>query len=269
LSARLVFDAEHYKRLNAARGAVVREILAELRGSLTLETAIDVGCGVGYFSELLRSQGLSVVGIDGRAENVAEAGQRYTGILFREVNAEDPKLAMLGSFDVCFCFGLLYHLENPFLAVRNLRALTKKVLLVEAVTFPGRDPVMALIDEEVHEDQGLRHFAFYPTEACLIKMFYRSGFPYVYELISQPAHPEYHESAAGRRTRTMLAASLIPIETGKLRLAPEPVSEIRPWDPASGVSGSETVIKLREFAGKSFAKKIETLKRVVSKSNQK
>lgn len=270
MKAPLVFDAEHYEKLNAARGAVVTELIADLRGSSAdLRSAIDVGCGVGYFSGLLRSNGFDVTAIDGRAENVEEARRRQRGIQFHQFNAEDSELLGLGTFDLCFCFGLLYHLENPFLTIRLLRALTKNLLLVEGVTFPGSEPIMALIDEVTLQDQGLHHLAFYPTEACLIKMLYRAGFPCVYGFTSRPQHPEYRSSADGRRVRTMLAASLCPVESQKLQLVTEPASKIRPWDPMSGIQGQPTTQKLRRFIDKPFSEKLEALKRVVKNPKQK
>lgn len=266
MNAPAVFDADHYAKLNASRGEVVLALLADLRGSLELRTAIDVGCGMGYFSGLLQSNGFEVTAVDGRMGNVAEARHRYADIKFHEFNAEDPALASLGSFDLCLCFGLLYHLENPLQAIRNLRALTKSILLIEAVTFPGTEPIMALIDEEVLEDQGLRHFAFYPTEACLIKMFYRAGFCHVYGLIIQPQHPGYHSAAGARRTRTVLAASLKPLQSEMLHRISEPASLIRPWDPESGLETPQAVQRLRRFVGKPLSEKIETIKRVVKKT---
>jgi hypothetical protein len=158
-------------------------------------------------------------------------------------------------------------LENPFLAARHLKALTKSLLLIEGVIFPGDDPVMALIDEEPLQDQGLQHVAFYPSEACLAKMFYRVGFSYVYGLVTQPSHPEYHESADRRRIRTILAASFQPIDSAKLYLLPEPASKIRPWNPAR-FDGDETLHKLRRFANRPLSEKIATLKRVVKPKQQ-
>src|SRR5260370_25558098 len=143
LSSPRVFDQAHYDSLNVARGAKVSEILSELKDKLGLQTAIDVGCGFGYFSALLGSLGLAVSGVEGRRENAEEAARRTPGVVFHTLNAEDPALASLGRFDLVFCFGLLYHLENPFLAVRHLHAITEKILLVECVVFPGSEPIMA------------------------------------------------------------------------------------------------------------------------------
>ena len=268
MQAPLVFDADHYARLNATRGSVVTEMIADLRSGVDLRSAIDVGCGLGYFSELLRSNGFQVTGVDGRAENVEEARLRYRDIQFHKFNAEDSDLLGLGTFDLCFCFGLLYHLENPFLAIRHLRALTKTLLLVEGVILHGTEPIMALVDETPLRDQGLHNFAFYPTEACLIKMFYKAGFSHVYSLLSPPQHPDYHSSSDCRRVRTILAASLHPIRSAKLKAITEPESNFKPWDPTSGIEASRTTERLLRFAGKPFSEKVATLKRVVKKPNK-
>lgn len=237
MSSTRIFDAEHYESLNASRAAAVRRFLSEMKGPLNLRSAIDVGCGLGYFSELLRSLGLDMTAVDGRRENVEEAARRNPEMRFHTMSAEDPSLPTLGEFDLVFCFGLLYHLENPFLAIRHLKAMTRRLLLVEAVILPGEAPLMNLVDEGSSEDQGLNHIAFYPTESCLVKMFYRSGFRFAYRFAPLPDHPGYRWANGLPRVRTMLAASFEPISSSLLEGVREPVTSIQPSDAAS-VAGS-------------------------------
>jgi 2-polyprenyl-3-methyl-5-hydroxy-6-metoxy-1,4-benzoquinol methylase len=258
-----IFDQPHYGELDRARGEVVSRLLAELKPMLNLQTAVDVGCGLGYFSGFLRSLGMQVTAVDGREENVEETQRRNPSIKVHCYNAEDSGLRTLGRFDLVFCFGLLYHLENPLLAIRNLQAMMGKLLLVEGVIFPGSDPVMALIDEEIHEDQGLNHIAFYPTEACLVKMLYRSGFSSVLRLVQQPAHSHYHSAGGVRRVRTILAAAHGSIDSAQLAQVAEISSPIRPWDPVSGIRQGDPVQKLRRFAEKSLPEKVKSLKRII------
>ena len=260
-----MFDYHHYELLNRARGEVVTRLLAELKDPLQLRTAVDVGCGVGYFSGVLQSLGFEVTGVDGRRENVEEAARRNPEVSFHTMSVEDPELRSLGPFDLTFCFGLLYHLENPFLAIRHLHAMTKSLLLVESVIFPGDEPAMILIDEEIHEDQGLEHIAFYPTEACLIKMFYRVGFAYVYTLRRQPNHSEYSRTPETRRVRTMLAASVVPLKSSGLELVKEPSSEIRPWDARIAQVPVTAAQKLRRFASKPLPDKVKSIQRMIKK----
>jgi SAM-dependent methyltransferase len=265
LNAPRVFDYQHYDLLNRARGEVVTRLLAELKDPLQLRTAMDIGCGVGYFSGVLQSLGFAVTGVDGRRENVEEAARRNPKVSFRTYSVEDPGLRSLGTFDLTFCFGLLYHLENPLLAIRHLHAMTKSLLLVESVIFPGDEPAMVLIDEEIHEDQGLEHIAFYPTEACLIKMFYRVGFGYVYTFRRQPNHSEYSNTAETRRVRTMLAASVVSLNSSHLELVKEPSSEIKPWNGQTAQVPVTAAQKLKRFANKPLPDKVKSIQRMIKK----
>jgi SAM-dependent methyltransferase len=263
MSAMRVFDYNHYEALNSSRGAVVSALLKELKRPLGLQTAIDVGCGLGYFSGLLQSLGLDVTGVDGRQENAKEASARWPSIKFHTMNAEDQQLPSFGTFDLVFCFGLLYHLENPLLAIRNLRAMTKSLLLVEGLVYPGEEPIMGLVDEMPYEDQGLQHYAFYPTEACLLKMIYRAGFPCVYRFVTPPDHPEYHDTPKLRKNRTILAASLTPIPSELLVAAPEPRGATNPARLPPDPLSEDAISKLRRFADKSMPQKMEAIKRLV------
>jgi hypothetical protein len=112
-------------------------------------------------------------------------------------------------------------LENPFRAIRSLHQLTSKVLLIESMCASGARPNMELVDESHDENQALNYVAFYPSEPCLVKMLYRSGFPYVYAFETLPGHPLFHASFWRRKARTMLVASKEPLTAPGLQLTPE------------------------------------------------
>jgi SAM-dependent methyltransferase len=258
-----VFDRSHYDSLNRARGDVVRTILASVASEHPIRTAIDVGCGFGYFSGLLSSLGFEVTAVDGREENVREAQRRFPAISSRVMDAEDAALRSVGQFDLVFCFGLLYHLENPFLAIRHLRAISSDLLLVESVIYQGSDTIMGLVDECPQDDQGLNHVAFYPTENCLIKMFYKAGFPFVYRVAAKPRHPEYSSSRGSRKVRTMIAASLSELRSDALDPAEEPRTLVRPWEFQGEGTKISATDKFRRFAKKSLADKAHSVRRLL------
>ena len=263
MSAPLVFDQQYYSLLNRARGDVVSRLLTELKPRLNLQTAVDVGCGVGYFSQFLKSLGLDVTALDGRQQNLDEAQRRNPDVHFLRLNAEDPAMRSLGKFDLVFCFGLLYHLENPMLAIRHLQEMSAKLLLVEAVVQPGDEATMALIEESPHQDQGMNHIAFYPTELCLLKMFYRAGFSHAYTFSTQPNHPEYGARHGRPRIRTMLAASHASIQSQFLVRAPEPKSPIHPCVLPETPPKNSAADKIKRFARKPLPEKVKAIKRIV------
>jgi SAM-dependent methyltransferase len=259
LASTRIFDQQHYDLLNSSRGEVVSRLLAEIKMPLGLRTAVDVGCGLGHFSGLLQSIGFEITGVDGRQQNVEEAQRRNPNIRFLRFDAEDPSLLSLGRFDLVFCFGLLYHLENPLLAIRHLRAMTEKVLLVEGVIFPGDEPTMGLVDEGPSEDQGLNHIAFYPTEACLQKMLYCAGFRFVYRFTAPPEHPGYHRNGRIPKIRTMLAASHELITSSQLEVVPQPSTPIQPWDAENVAANTSSAEALRGFSQKRLSEKLKIL----------
>ena len=166
------FDQKEYRQLIEARGETIRRAMRRLKPALGLSNAVDAGCGVGFFSQTLAECGLNVCGFDGRGENVAEARRRFPHIPFEQGDIEERAILQLGRFDLVLCFGLLYHLENPLRAIRNLRGLTEKCLLLESMCLPEEKPSMLLREEPRQEDQGLRDMACYPSEGSLVKMLY-------------------------------------------------------------------------------------------------
>ncbi|HUL35288.1 MAG TPA: class I SAM-dependent methyltransferase [Candidatus Eisenbacteria bacterium] len=229
MSSTWVFDQSHYDALNAAREETIRRILPDLMQRMNLKTALDLGCGLGHYANVLHSQGFDVLAVDGREENVIEAKRRYPDLRFQIADAQDPSLADLGKFDLVFCFGLLYHLENPFSVVRSISALASKLVLIEGIVYPSPEPVMVLMDENTGVDQGLNFMAFYPSETCLIKMLRRAGFAHCHNPSRMPAHPEYHKGANGFRRRTVVAAAKEAIESSLLSTWADPSPEFSPW----------------------------------------
>ena len=232
------FDQRHYRKLIEARAETIRRVVGKIHSPFRLATALDAGCGVGFFSKTLEECGLSVCGFDGRAENVAEARNRFPGIPFECADIEDPAILELGRFDFVLCFGLLYHLENPLLAIRHLRALAEKILFVESMCFPEERPSMLLREEPREDDQSLSDIACYPSESFLVKMLYRTGFNAVYRVIPLPDHDDFQDTAGHARRRTVLLASTIPVDVAGFRLCLEPRENQDPWAKNQGARAS-------------------------------
>ena len=240
------FDRSDSQEFTNARQNFVASFLEGAKHDVALSSALDVGCGVGYFTKFLSDLGFTAVGVDGREENSAESRRRYPGLTFVTANAEELVANEIGTFDLVLCFGLLYHLENPFRAIRKLHELTGKILLIESMCVPGEQARMELLDEGADDDQGLNYVAFYPSEPCLIKMMYRAGFPHVYRFAQLPDHAYYNSNIWQNRRRTMLAASYAPLNFPELKLAEEPIRPVH----AETDSWSTGLRKLRVALGK-------------------
>jgi SAM-dependent methyltransferase len=218
-----VFDHPAQAEFMVARREFIGRFLPEWKQALGLRTVLDVGCGVGYFAASLRDMGFEVTAVDAREANISEARRRHPGIDFRVADVEDAQLAALGRFDLVLCFGLLYHLENPFRTMRSLYALTAKLLLVESICLPQETPLLLLFDEPAGEDQSLQSVSCYPSEGALVKMAFRSGFPHVYRFRELPDHDNFQRVVGLDRIRTMLAAATGELNFPLLDPAVEPL----------------------------------------------
>jgi len=223
------FDSPETREITLVRQGVLDHLVKDLRQQWDLQTALDVGCGVGYFSKTLADLNFRARAIDGRAENAAKAQRRYPEISFRTQNAEELQAANLGTFDFALCAGLLYHLENPFRAIRGLRAVTGKILLIESMCAPGPEPCLQLLDEYSSDDQGLNYVAFYPTESCLTKMHYRAEFPFVYGFANPPDYRAFRRTADRKKERILLVAATKFLNSPGLALLQVPCREWELW----------------------------------------
>jgi FkbM family methyltransferase len=255
----LVFDMPHTVRITEARIKFLNKLLPELKDSLGFGTALDVGCGVGYFSRYLADLDLRVTAVDLRNNNVEEAKKRSPDVQFHIADIEDRSILELGSFDLVFCFGLLYHLENPFRAIRNLYSLTASTLLIETMCIPEQAPVLCLRDEPQHQDQASRFVALIPSEACLVQMCHRAGFPFVYRCTTLPDHEHFRSTLSQKRVRTMLAASKAPLKSASLELAQESRSVSDPWS-TIWTKETQLVHQLRRFLQKPRVEQAQALR---------
>lgn len=260
MPSRFVFDQPHYRALDDARIEFLRNLLPAWKRELRLNSALDVGCGVGHFSALLQQFGFEVNAFEGRAENAEEARCRVAGLKVHAGEVEEISSFGLGSFDLVLALGLLYHLENPFRAIRQLRDMTRQLLVIESMCVDDPNPVLCLRDEGHGEDQGLRYVAFYPSEACLAKMLYRAGFSFVYRFLNLPNHPDFSARLGKRRVRTMLAASTEPLSATYWAQMTEPATSADPWVSTLGRTWNQ-VARLGRFALKPWPEKMATLRR--------
>src|SRR5579859_2072484 len=57
------FDRKEYRALIEAREQTLRRIVKRLKPALGLSTAVDAGCGVGFFSQTLAECGCALAGL--------------------------------------------------------------------------------------------------------------------------------------------------------------------------------------------------------------
>jgi ubiquinone/menaquinone biosynthesis C-methylase UbiE len=184
---------------------------------------LDIGCHEGFYSLAMARLGLRrVVGMDAREEIlrrarfVAEA-QGLGSIEYKRGLVEKLEQDEGRQYDLTLFLGILYHVENPMLCLRNVAAVTREMCVIEtqvidevegtaewgarAWTRPYRG-VIALIDEsgEFHDgsrETGVTPLGVCPSPRALTTMLRHAGFRRV--LFVKPPADAYEQHARGKR----------------------------------------------------------------------
>jgi len=132
-------------------------------------------------------------------------------------------LAPLGTFDVVFYLGSLYHMENPLQAMRNVAAVTKEMAVIEteAASFPPFDQRALCEFFESDELNGDISNWWSPNDKALAGLCRAAGFSRVDAIIDAQFHtaktaqdislPRKLRSAAGSMLRKL--SLLKPLES--------------------------------------------------------
>ena len=183
----VAFDTDAALAINRARLAWLGDAQLPIEHSRVL----DIGCGVGHFISFYADRGCTVVAVDGRRENIAELQQRYPNVDARVADAQRIDPEAYGSFDVIHCFGLLYHLESPIAALRNIAAMCRRLLILETMVCDSSRPVSVLVDETKTVSQAMDGLGSRPSPSFLALALNRVGFDHVYGAAMPPDHPDF------------------------------------------------------------------------------
>jgi tRNA (mo5U34)-methyltransferase len=140
----------------------VRLARLDLPASLAGQTVLDIGAWDGFFSFEAERRGASrVVAADyyswhgggWGSKQGFELARRTLGSKVEDVDIDVMDLSpdRIGTFDVVFFLGVLYHLRHPLLALERVASVTRKLLILETVVdlvginrpaaafYPGRE----------------------------------------------------------------------------------------------------------------------------------
>jgi tRNA (mo5U34)-methyltransferase len=140
--------AEELRSIHETRAEMLfQEIDRRYPGGLSGFRCLDVACNEGYFSHLLYQRGAQVTGIDIRPFNIERA------LAVREIYGFDPDRLQFKvcdffalpdegeEYEIVLFLGLLYHLENPMLAIRQLHKNTRSLCAIETQLTRQQNPI--------------------------------------------------------------------------------------------------------------------------------
>ncbi|HEY3541223.1 MAG TPA: class I SAM-dependent methyltransferase [Gaiellaceae bacterium] len=214
------FETPDAHAINRAR----LEHLDSLGLDLAGRSVLDVGAGPAHLAQYFVGRGCRIVSTDARPENVEQAKRLYPGHDARVLDVERDDVAAFGRFDIVFCYGLLYHLEDPLLVLRKLVDVCDDLFLLETMVCDSALPILRLEDEYLSLNQALRGIAHRPSPAWVAMAFDRIGVHNVYTARTPPQHPDYDvdwrnnldTARDGHLLRAIFVASRTPLTNDRL-----------------------------------------------------
>jgi glycosyltransferase involved in cell wall biosynthesis/SAM-dependent methyltransferase len=99
-----------------------------------IRRVIDIGCHRGWHIENILSVEFShaeIIGVEPKLDNYLECVKLKTDkINFLQLDCRDLRQETLGVFDVVWCWGLIYHLDDPTLLMKSLQSITHSTSVI-------------------------------------------------------------------------------------------------------------------------------------------
>ena len=166
--------------------------LLQIPADLTGKSVLDIGAWDGFFSfEFERRGAKRVLAIDQFAWDDNRAWPRgldcfllarevfKSKVEYRRLDAHDLDPASIGTFDLVFCAGVLYHLRHPLLALEKIRSVTAGQLILEThALIPAvheRSTLMTIFPGD-HEGHRRNLDCGFPTKAWVSAALVTAGF---------------------------------------------------------------------------------------------
>lgn len=112
--------------------------LMQIPNDLTNKRVLDIGAWDGFFSFEFERRGAKVLSVDiwdeAALANFLFARKKLnSNVEYKRIDVHDLDPNMIGTFDLVFCAGVLYHLRYPVRALERIRQVTNGVLILETV----------------------------------------------------------------------------------------------------------------------------------------
>lgn len=161
----------------------------ELPEDLTGKRVLDIGCWDGFYSFEAERRGAEVVSVDcWRPEKYFVAHEALQSrAQFHELSVYEVTRDRLGSFDIVFFLGVLYHLRHPLLALERVCEVTRDCALIEShVIDHARATAYPNMEFYEQAELGGQYDNWWgPNSECLLRMTRAAGFVRVQALRPQ------------------------------------------------------------------------------------
>jgi SAM-dependent methyltransferase len=198
IAAFKAFKNPQYQRHNSRR----LEHLASLGLALGGKSVLELGAGVGDLATFFLDRDCTLVSVEPRAENCRIFADSMTTLgaagyarlrQGRLITGDIESLHRLvsGTFDIVFCYGLLYHLKDPEAMLEAMASRSTGLLLLETCVSFGREEAINATSEPASDPtQAFMGSGCRPTRPWIFNRL-KKLFPHAYVPRTQPAHEEF------------------------------------------------------------------------------
>lgn len=192
--------------------------LNRLQLPIEKKSVLEVGSGPGLLTSFFTEKGCKTLSLEGRKENVVTFKINNPNSEVMVFDCESSDWSSINKADICFCYGLLYHLSTPSEFLQNVSTKVKEFIIIEtAISNATSDNSINIVDESNGDNaQALNGFGCRPTRKFLWDTL-KSIYPYVYMPVVQPNHADFPKSYTnGGTQRMILIGSKIPLNNNML-----------------------------------------------------
>jgi tRNA (mo5U34)-methyltransferase len=166
--------------------------LLQIPEDLTGKTVLDIGAWDGFFSfEFERRGAKRVLAIDtyawdqGGFDCFLLAHEYFRSkVEHRRMDVHELSPETVGTFDLVFCAGVLYHMRHPLLGLERIRSVTAGQLILETNSlipaFHERAPLITFFSGDAEYQRARDRLAWddgaYPTKAWVADALVAAGF---------------------------------------------------------------------------------------------
>lgn len=161
---------------------IFSQLLEIFGSSLEGKNILDCACNCGFWSIQSLSNGAKhITAFDASEGNIEQAEMLKNIIGLKNIDYKVLDVAQiskesLGTFDITFFLGILYHLHNPIDALLRLKEVTNGLVVIDTNTCISDQPVLKIVSDDVHAQNHSNKIAYYPSPLAVYKMLELTGF---------------------------------------------------------------------------------------------